>query len=89
MTLDTYGHLMPDVHDRAVEVLEEIAGKFSSNVVQFNEVLGANKAQQENKEDDKNPETCKKPPLEGGGLVVETERFELSSKTESNKHLRA
>lgn len=44
MKLDTYGHLMPDVHDRAVEVLEEIADKYSSKVIRFNEVLGANKA---------------------------------------------
>ena len=25
MTMDTYGHLMPDVHDHAINVLEEIA----------------------------------------------------------------
>ena len=25
MTMDTYGHLIPDVHDQAINVLEEIA----------------------------------------------------------------
>ena len=59
MTMDTYGHLMPDVHDRAVIVLEEFASNSSSNLIQFNTALGTIKAQQQNKEDDKNPETCK------------------------------
>lgn len=31
MTMDTYGHLMPDVHDQSINVLEEIASN-SENV---------------------------------------------------------
>ena len=30
MTMDTYGHLIPDVHDQAINVLEEIAS-YSEN----------------------------------------------------------
>jgi hypothetical protein len=32
MTMDTYGHLMPDVYDRAVMVLEEIATDDFKNI---------------------------------------------------------
>ena len=34
MTMDTYGHLMPDVYDQAINVLEEIANEADIKVKQ-------------------------------------------------------